>query len=384
LKERGFRELSLQLPKQVNIKLKKYLSYCILCLIIFYYQFQNVYAFSNHIILKNSVTFDPRNNLLLTDFKKSIVKRSMLKLIDFKKNSLKFPGETNNFFNDLEVTYKSGFLREIEEAYSTNSFYQNLKINKVLSDKFRIGFGFLLENAKRKEIDKPDRKRWFDNTTLKTDYDFNDHNTLSLFVSGSISDTTLTSYGASYKSSLQIDKTTFSNYLTLSHDYFYYWNDVAQNYVRDILEIKYSDFNISAGYFFGLVDFNYVDGYQAKAKNPNSQISFDIRYKFLENPLIKIGFNFNTRDYRYYSPLYYSPADRKVSGLYTYLYDTYKSYYIYFGSGAHIDNSNVFIWDIDGELGYFNDKFSMSVGLSRYNDPFYTSYNSFLNVTKSF
>ena len=40
--------------------------------------------------------------------------------------------------------------------------------------------------------------------------------------------------------------------------------------------------------------------------------------------------------------------------------------------------------DVDGEAGYFNENFSLSLGLSRYNDPYYTSYNSFLNLTKSF
>src|SRR4029079_11390531 len=99
---------------------------------------------------------------------------------------------------------------------------------------------------------------------------------------------------------------------------------------------------------FGVVDFNYVDGYEEKARNPNSQFSFDFKYQFLEAPVMNIGFIFNTRDFKYYSPLYFSPQNRKISGIYSSLYETFKYFYLYAGSGVRVDNNDVFIWDFDG------------------------------------
>lgn len=284
----------------------------------------------------------------------------------------------------FDVNYKAGYLREIEELYSTNSIYQTLKVKKKFSTVFTLNAQTHIEYAKREEVDEPEARRWFDNSSLKADISFNDFNTLSIFGGGSFSDTTITLYGTSLQSRILIGESEVINSLVLSYDYFYYWNRVAQNYVSENVQLKYNDFNISAGYFFGVVDFNYVDDYEAKAKNPNSLFSLDIQYRLLQHPVVNLGFGFNTRDFKYQSPLYYSPQDRKISGIYSSIYDAFNEFYFYMGSGARVDNNSTFIWDIDLEAGYDANTFSASVGISRYNDPYYTSYNTFLNLTKSF
>ncbi|MEO8209724.1 MAG: hypothetical protein ABI840_04120, partial [bacterium] len=283
-----------------------------------------------------------------------------------------------------DVSYKAGYLREIEELYSTNSFYQNLSVNKRFSDLLELGITTGVEYAKRKEVEIPDVNRWYDNSLLKAELNFNPFNTVNLFAAVSFSDTTFTSYGFSYNSNIELNEFQINNYLTLSYDYFYYWNQVGQNFVSDNVELNYNNLKISTGYFFGVVDFNFVDGYDEKARNPNSSFNFQVLYKFLSKPVMNIGFNFSTKNYKYYSPLYYSPQDRNITGISSSFFNTFNNFYLYFGSGARIDNNSIFIWDIDGEAGYDTGNFSLSAGLSRYNDPYYTSYNTFLNLTKSF
>ena len=54
------------------------------------------------------------------------------------------------------------------------------------------------------------------------------------------------------------------------------------------------------------------------------------------------------------------------------------------GAGANVDNNDVFFWNGDFEFGYDNDDMSVSLGLGRYNDPYYSNYNTFLNLYKRF
>lgn len=335
------------------------------------------------------------NNNSYFYFPKKFFKDNQKRYPNFNKKDfqvLNFWNLNNKIFSDereastigLQTNYKAGYLKEIEELYNTAAFYQNLKLGKNFGNKFKINLNIYLERAKRVEVDKPDNTRWYDNTTLTTDYMPNEFNKISAFVGGSISDTTLTTYGTFWQASIELGEFSLKNFLTLSHDYFYYWNSVSQNFVSENMELNYSDFKISAGYFFGVVDFNYVDGYEEKAKNPNSQFSLDIKYKLISDPITNIGFVFFTKDFKYYSPLYYSPQNRNITGLYSNVYDQLKDFYFYLGSGIRIDNNNTFIWDFDGEVGYDKNNFSVSIGISRYNDPFYTSYNSFLNFTKLF
>lgn len=366
-------------------------------------------SFSQNIDLRNFKTFNSINKYVKGNLRNRFYNfLPVINDLSFKKTGTEISGYIDNSFRSVNnnselnngagsfkkseenltepvnVNFKAGYLREIEELYSTNSFYQNLKISKRFSDLINLRINVGVDYSKRQEIGLPDLKRWYDNSGINCELNFNPYNTLNMFVSGSISDTTFTSYGFSYNSIAEAGAFQFNNNLTLSYDYFYFWNQVAQNFASDNIEINYNKFSFSAGYFFGVVDFNYVDGYEYKAKNPNSSFNCQLQYEILKKPLINAGINFNTRDFKYYSPLYYSPQDRKITGINTSIYNTFNEFYFYFGSGARIDNNDVFIWDIDGEFGYDTGNFSLSGGLSRYNDPYYTSYNTFINISKSF
>lgn len=389
MKEGGYSELSHQPQRQIKLKIKKYL-FCLLLTAALIQCFGKVTFCKNKCFSFNPIKKSLNNNyFLFPKPTRELYNFLTSKNPNFKSRLTAYHKHTLNSIQDvpankINVSLKAGYLKETEELYSTAAFYQNLKIGKRFSKWLNLGINAYLENAKRTETEKPEIKRWFDNTSLKADFDFNDFNTVSAFVSGSINDTTLTSYGIQWTGSMEFDEFTIKNFLTLSYDYFYYWNQVSQNFVKDEVEFKYNEFNISAGYFFGVVDFNYVEDYDTKARNPNSQFSLDVRYKFLSEPAVNIGFIFNTKDFKYYSPLYFSPQKRKISGVYSSLYETFKDYYVYLGGGVRVDNSNVFIWDFDSEAGYDKNDFSISVGISRYHDPYYTSYNSFLNLTKAF
>jgi len=296
----------------------------------------------------------------------------------------KMKNKAAGFFDGFNINVTGGYLEEIEETYNTGSIYQNYRLNKQISNKLKLGITTRVEYARRDEQGRPIVKKWFDNSVLKGEYSFNPFNTVSIFCGGSISDTTFTAYGTSYMAKVETDEIEIKNSLTLSYDYFYYWNKVSQNFIDENLEFKYNDFKISAGYFFGIVDYNFIENYEAKARNPNSIINFEMQYRIFSKPSLNVGFYFNYRDFKYHSPLYFSPGKRSLSGIFTNFFDMFGRVFLYFGGGMRVDNENVFIWDVDSEVGYDNEGFSVSVGLSRYNDPFYTNYNTFLNLTKSF
>jgi len=315
-----------------------------------------------------------KNSLKINYYSKKINSSSVFKV----KN------KADGFLNGFYVNVTGGYLKEIEETYNTGSIYQNYKINKQFSDKFKLGITTRVEYASRDEQGKPEVKRWYDNSVLKGEYFFNPFNTVLVFGGGSIRDTTFTVYGVSFMTKIETDAIEIRNNLTLSYDYFYYWNKVSQNFIDENFEFRYDDFKISAGYFFGVVNYNFIENYEAKARNPNSIINFEILYKVFTEPALNVGYYFNYRDFKYHSPLYFSPGKRSLSGIFTNLYGMLGKVFLYFGGGMRVDNENVFIWDVDSEVGYDNEGFSVSVGLSRYNDPFYTSNNTFLNLTKSF
>ncbi|MEP7146659.1 MAG: hypothetical protein ABI792_06585 [bacterium] len=389
----------MQQQKQINISRNKILNFVLTLFILIF--FINSISFGQEHLIRINLLNCPFYSIYKNKFpdkSKYSFPNSSFKSFDNLSNkqysilnnslhkikSLQNTGKSSGFFEGLDVNVKGGYLKEIEENYSTSSVYQNLKLGKRFSDLFMVTLSTGIENAKRVEVNQPDRKKWYDNTILNTEFDFNERNSISLFGSGSLSDSTFTSYGFALKSGIDLDKIIIKNYLTLSYDYFYYWTQVGQYYASDNVDLNYKDLTISAGYFSGVVDFNFVDGFEDKAKNPNSNFSFEIRYKILKKPAIDAGLQYSSKGFKYYSPLYYSPTERKLSGINATFYNTFGSYFLYMGSGIKVDNNNIFIWDADGEAGYFTNNFSLSLSLSRYNDPFYTSYNSFLNITKSF
>ncbi|MBK9227759.1 MAG: hypothetical protein IPL67_12095 [Ignavibacteria bacterium] len=65
-------------------------------------------------------------------------------------------------------------------------------------------------------------------------------------------------------------------------------------------------------------------------------------------------------------------------------FETYGRFYTYLGAGAKMDDNQTFVWSADAEVGYEYNGFSASVGAGKYDDPFYSNVNVFLNLTKTF
>lgn len=286
--------------------------------------------------------------------------------------------------NTFLVSATAGYLKEIEEDYNTASIYQKYKINKEFSEKINLGLIENIEYSKRQQIGIPDTNRWYDNTTLNLNYSFNPFNVVSLFGGISFSDTTFTTYGLSYRAIYEKDNFSVSNSLTGSYDYFYFWNQISQNYISDNVNLAYNELEFSAEFFEGVVEYNYIEDYTALAKNPNTMLNFQVQYRIFESPVVNAGVLYNFRNFKYHSPLYYSPQDRSLYGGFVNFYDTFGNLYLYLNGGARVDNNSVFIWDMDSELGYFKGDFSASLGVGRYNDPYYTNYNTFINFSQGF
>ena len=292
--------------------------------------------------------------------------------------------KSESFFDKSNLSYKIGFLRETEELYSNSNIYQTINWGKNFTETFRLDLYSQIEYSKRVEVDIPDRERWFDNFKVVARLDPNEFNHLDAFGSASISDTTITSYGGLYRATVEFGDVLFKNTITGGYDYFYYWNMVGQDYVSESVDLSYSGINLALSYFYGNVRENYIDGYDMKGRNPNDMVNFGLSYDVLKSPKVNVGVYYQMRNYEFYSPLYYSPQDRKISGIGSYYFDTFGNFYAYVGAGAKLDNNDTFVWSIDAEGGYEYGGFSASAGVGRYDDPFYENVNVFLNLTKKF
>lgn len=289
-----------------------------------------------------------------------------------------------SFFTNTNVSYKAGYLEEAEELYSNRSIYQKISAGKSFSKLFRLDISSHIEYSKREQVDVPDRERWFDNAKLVASFDPNDFNHIETFGSASISDTTVTSYGGKYRAIVEFGDFILENTLEGGYDYFYYWNMVGQDYISETADLSYWEMKLGLSYFYGNVRNNYIEGYDIKGRNPNEMLNAGLSIDVLHNPRVNVGIYYQMRNFKYYSPLYYSPQDRRIYGTGAYFFDTYGRFYTYLGAGAKLDNNDTFVWLADAEFGYENNGFSASLGAGRYDDPYYSNVSLFVNLTKTF
>lgn len=299
-------------------------------------------------------------------------------------NLLKEQDDGSSFFDNSDLNYKAGYLNESEELYGNSSIYQNIRFGKQFTDMFRLDIYSLIEYSKREQVGVPDRERWYDNASLVAKFDFDEKYRVEAFGSASISDTTFTSYGGRYRTRLEFGEFSFVNLIEGGYNYFYYWNQVGQDYLSESLDLFYSSLNLSLSYFYANVRENYIEGYDLKGRNPNTMFNAGLSYDVMNSPKINVGMYYQYRDYEHYSPLYFSPQDRNMSGFGAYFFDTYGKFYTYAGGAVKQDNRATFIWSFDAETGYENNGFSVSAGFGRYFDPYYRNTNLFLNIVKNF
>ena len=290
-------------------------------------------------------------------------------------------------FNTL-VTFR--YLNETELGFITDSYVQRYFFSKRLSDWFVLKLSSQIDYAIRNDEDKGQGKgkdgnsRWFDNTGLRSEFIINPLNRIHLYLSGSINDTTLTAYGTTIQSGIDLESFKIRNYLTLGYDYFYYWNQVDQNFIQNSLLLNYDFVSLSLFYKYGVVKNNYVEGYDRKDINPSNITNTELIFRILKSPVIKLGLNYKTIDYKYNSPLYYSPQGRDLKGVSASYFDSFGDFYLYLGGAYRFDNNSVESWNYDFETGYEFDALTLSVGVSKFFDPYYRSLNAFLNVGISF
>ncbi len=291
-------------------------------------------------------------------------------------------GESPN--PEIDAYYNMGFLEEAEQLYSNTSLYQDIRLSNQLSDKVRLNLSSHIEYSKRVQVDTPDQERWFDNAHMKTSFDLGNAGLISAFAGYSISDETFTAYGGSYRFRYDNEHFSITNTADAGYDYFYFWNRVGQDFASETLELKSYGMNLSASYFYGNVRNNYIEGYDEKGRNPNDMLNLGIGYDFFRKPKVNVGIFYQLRNYEHYSPLYYSPQDRSITGLGGYFFDTFGDFYFYGGAGIKEDNNSVFVWNLDAETGYDSEFFSISAGFGRYYDPYYRTVKIFINVTTKF
>jgi len=270
-------------------------------------------------------------------------------------------------------------VNENEEEYNIDAIIQKYSISKRTGDHFYFSINPMIDYSMRNYTDQKEEKRWFDNTWVKLTY-LNSHNKISAFVGASSSDNQLTSYGISWELYFNISKVKIKNSLMGAYDYFYYWNEVGHDYVSNTLNITYKRLVIDGTYRYAVVRNNYIWDYYEKDKNPNKLINVAMKFRIFNVPKIFLGLSHQYRNYKYQSPLYYTPYERSLYGLYFSSYHSYKKFYNYVEGFYGTDNYDVINWTGSFEIGLSFEKFSYSIGGFRFYNEFYKNYNLFFAI----
>jgi hypothetical protein len=219
-----------------------------------------------------------------------------------------------------------------------------------------------------------------------------------------MTDNLFSTYGLNWKLNYNFGNFTVKNSITAGYDYFYYWNRVGGKSVSDIITLSYGKLDFNATLTLGNVDPVYVADYISDtydtSNNPYLGYAFSLNYKILKRPAIKVGLNYSYLNFKYKSPLYYSPFDRKLTGASASIYYDYKKFYVYGsfsynlgteiyydedtnGSGknnARTIKMNVNNWSTNIEVGYNFKPLTLSIGASNFYNPFYRNITGFLAV----
>lgn len=317
---------------------------------------------------------------------------------------------------DYQVSGQLKMLQEKEETYEINALVQEYKLNKRFGDHFDLALNFLLDRSERNFTTKNrnDTTRWYDNTYLKAKYILPNHR-FSGYIGASKSDGLLTTYGLSWKAHLSLGQFTVKNTLTAGYNYFYYWNQVGRRSIKDQLKIEYHRFTLSTHYRTGFVDAKPIRKYPSDAyttnTNPFDSYQLALSYQLFKKPKIEMGGHYSFLNYEYKSPDYYTPYNRNLAGPTISLYNSFGAVYVYgnfsynWGTESNYsttDNStpgigkrpnnnpseaniteetiNVDNWSTSLELGYSGDNLSLSIGGSRFYNPYYEHLAAYISI----
>lgn len=276
-------------------------------------------------------------------------------------------------------------------AYKISAFVQKYAFNKRLTDHFSLTVSTLWDYSQRDNLYLSDVRRWFDNTLINPLFILKSHR-ISVYAGASINDSRITSFGGTWSFAYSIKKFKIRNYLTTAYDYFYYWNKVGHNFAENTLILSYRGISLGGMYRYSVIRDNSVFVNESrdtieKRNNTNTRFKIELKYElkeFLKNPNITFGVNLYDMDYKYVSPLYYSPSNRTILGAMISEFYSYKGFYNYFEFMYGRDNYNTNQYNGTLELGYEKNKTSFSLGGSYFYNKYYQSMNIRFSVKQSF
>ena len=269
------------------------------------------------------------------------------------------------------------YVTEQEESYKIDAIIQKYGLQKRINNYLDLSLYTLWDYSSRNNFRWDDVYRWYDNTWLKATFILPSHR-ISIFGGASGNDSRITSYGISWASAWHIKNVKFRNYLTAAYDYYYYWNQVGQDYYQNTLKINYKRLNFSGTYRYAVVRNNFIfndNGEEILKNNVNTRYHLELKYDFLKNPKISLGANVFNMDYQYKAPLYYSPQNRTILGGVLSIYYKYKKFYTYGEYNYGYDLDNVPQMSGSAEAGFDLGKSSYSLNGGFFNNKFYQSTN---------
>ncbi|MCK9204896.1 MAG: tetratricopeptide repeat protein [Bacteroidales bacterium] len=290
------------------------------------------------------------------------------------------------------LTLRTSPVLEKEENYTINAWITTLKLEKRISDHFRIEADFLLDHSNRDFTgDIGDTTRWYNSSWIQADY-ITKHHTLSISGGYSNTDNKVSNYGLSWKLNYTPGKFALKNTVQAGYDYYYYWNHVGAKSVTDNASVRYSFAELGGMFSYGLVDPVYcIDNSNPDTgkicENPYFSFSISLMFRVLKRPDIRLGLNHTYLDYTYKSPLYYSPTERQLTGPSISIYYAISAFYFYGSFSYKIGNEysygeklNVNNWSSLLEIGYEQGLFSFSVGGGNFYNPYYQNITGFAAI----
>lgn len=303
------------------------------------------------------------------------------------------------------VSAQFRYFQETEETYVIDALIQKYSFSKRMSDGFHLNVNTLFDRSDRDfTSEESDTSRWYLNAWVKMSW-ISEHHRLGVYAGYSTTERLWSAYGLSWQMKYQWGAFGLKNTIDAGYDYFYYWNSVGRNVMNESLQLSWNRWEANATVSMGRIDERPVRSYKGEDYEPGTNpfliYSLSVKYKILKNPELKIGGQYSFMDYEYQSPLYYSPFERKLSGVSMIMQKKFSKWYFFSGFSYNIGNEsyyylsdhgkdktesgkvNVDNWSASLEAGYTWPLLSISFSASRFNNPYYENWIAFLNISKS-
>lgn len=297
------------------------------------------------------------------------------------------------------------FFQEKEQSYEINALIQQYSFTKRLSDNLHLQASSLFDHSNR-DFNQPDNDtiRWFINSWVKLSW-MEEHHRIGLYIGYSPTDRLFSSYGLSWQMKYNLGPVSITNTINGGYEYFFYWNNVGRKVINEAFQVQWKRWEANLGLSLGQVDEKPIYRYKGQdfepGTNPFLVYSFSLYYQVLKNPIVKIGGQHSFMNFGYQSIEYYSPYDRKLTGFGTSIQKNFKHwqfnsrfnynigserfYFLSDQPGVEYETGTIGVnnWSASMEIIYSIPTFSVSIGGSRFNNPFYENWIGYLSISKS-